>query len=100
MSLEDGGIDLAHDERAPCPASCVTTDSKRTRPSALPERGFAGALRMRHQADDIPLFVADAGNAVDGPVRVRRIGDLSVLVAVPEEHAARALERVEHVGSA
>jgi len=34
------------------------------------ERELRGALRMRHQADDIALAIADAGNAVERSVRI------------------------------
>src|ERR1035437_2633402 len=37
--------------------------------SAAQDR-LAGALRMRHRAGHVPLLVADAGDAVEGAVRV------------------------------
>src|SRR5262245_2824614 len=39
VTLEQGAVDRTHDaavETAPCAATCETTESKRTRPSALP----------------------------------------------------------------
>ena len=58
--------------------SACTTDSKITRPSTLPSSDFAGALGMRHQADDVARLVADAGDRVDRSVRVRRVVDVAV----------------------
>src|SRR5690349_16260881 len=36
------------------------------------ESGFDGALGMGHKADNVAFAVADAGNVVDGAVRIAR----------------------------
>ena len=70
----------------------------RTRPSALPSDAFARALGMRHQADDVASFAADAGDVAERPVRVGRVRQLARLVAVAEDDAPRRLELADHIG--
>jgi len=45
-------------------------DLKMTKPVGGIERGFHGALRMRHQAGDIAFAIADAGDIVHGAVGI------------------------------
>src|ERR1035438_6049157 len=60
------------------------------------EQEFAGAFRVRHQAKDVAVFVADAGDIIERTVRVGGIGDRAVLRAVAEEDAVFALELFDH----
>ena len=51
-------------------SSAFTADASTTRPSALPSGELGGALGMRHQAHDVALAIADAGDAVERAVRI------------------------------
>src|SRR5512134_2436701 len=62
------------------------------------EHRLAGALRMRHEPDDVAFFVADAGDVVDGAVRVRQISDVPLRVAVAEDDPPGRLELPHHLG--
>src|SRR5947209_4704451 len=51
---------------------------------------LTGALRMRHQAGDIPLLVADAGDVVERAVGISGLGCLSLGVRIaPEDLVVR-----------
>ena len=52
---------------------------------------------MRHQADDVPLVVADAGDVGEGAVRVGLRGRATGRVAVPEHDPLVVLETVDDV---
>ena len=64
------------------------------------ERRFARALRVRHQPDDVAALAADAGDAVERAVRIRRVGDLPAGVAVAEDDRPDRLEPSSTSGSA
>src|SRR5258708_25307721 len=53
---------------------------------------FAGALRMRHQADPVAWAIAGAGNILARAVRIRGVSYLSVFVAVTKHDSVIALE--------
>jgi len=59
------------------------------------EQVFAGALRVRHQAEHVALAVADARDVVARAVRVRFFRRLAALVAVAEDDAVLALQLFE-----
>ena len=70
VAFENLGVDHAcwQRERASADASARTTDSKITQAVDAAEQRLAGALGMRHQADDVAPLVADAGDRVR-PIR-------------------------------
>ena len=74
--------------------------SKISRPSAHAKDGFAGALRVRHQAGHIPVFVADAGDVQE---RAVGIGQFSLArparsrIARGPDRCVRSLSRVSCV---
>ena len=63
------------------------------------DRQLARALRMRHQADNVATFVADASNRLDRAVRVCVIGYDAGFVHVTEHDLAILLELAELVRS-
>ena len=71
--------------------------SKRRRPSAEPSSGSAGPLGVRHEADDVALLVADAGDGAGAAVDVGRVVEAAVLRRVAEDDAALALEPLQLV---
>src|SRR5436190_1218818 len=52
---------------------------------------------MRHQSDDVTSRAADARDVIDAAVRVPSVGNLSVRIAIPEDHPARRLEINDHI---
>src|SRR5260221_2916083 len=56
------------------------------------EEGIAGALGMRHEAEDIAPFVDDAGDALDGAVWIGGIDRRTARADVAQEHAALGIE--------
>src|SRR5262249_39601634 len=50
------------------------------------ERWLARALGMRHHSHDVSRVIADAGNRVDGTVRIGFVGFLTTVRHVSEHH--------------
>src|SRR5687768_1415625 len=75
LPLEEGAVlDQAAEERL-----------EDQQPVGSAQRALGGSLGMRHQPQDVALFVDDPGDVVQRPVGVRLAGDLAVLGAVPED---------------
>src|SRR3979490_3139978 len=53
---------------------------------------------MRHQSDDIPRLVAEAGNSRRRPVRLGLVGNPTGPCGVPEDHLAVLFETRDDVG--
>src|SRR5947208_984104 len=56
------------------------------------EDGFAGTLRVGHQAGDVSCLVADAGDAVEGAVRIGSFGWLALGINVAPQDLIAGLE--------
>ena len=106
VTLEDSGVDWAHiwwnvtrSGRTPWSRpEALTTDSNSTQSVGAAEDRFAGAFGVRHQADDVPRLVADAGDVVERSVRVGGVADRAGSVAVAEHDPSGRLQLVDHVG--
>src|SRR3970282_1458911 len=57
-----------------------------------PEQGFRGSLRVRHQAEDVSPFVADASDIVEGPIGVCSIGSLPARCRTAQDALALLVE--------
>lgn len=64
------------------------------------EKGFAGAVGVRHHAEDVAAFTEDARDVFEGAVGVGLRCDLSGGGAVAESDAVPAFELVQGVGVA
>ena len=47
---------------------------------------------MRHQAGHVAAFVADAGNVLERTIRIRRVGQVSIRIAVSPQNLVVGLE--------
>src|SRR5579864_794288 len=56
---------------------------------------FAGAFGMRHHAQHVAAFAADAGNVLQGTVRIALASDLAFRRAVAENNALVTLQRLQ-----
>ena len=63
----------------------VRERAEEARAVGVPEHRLGGPLGVRHEADDVPLPVADARDVVEGAVRVRAGGARPRGVAVAED---------------
>src|SRR6058998_3886394 len=50
------------------------------------EQVFAGPFRMRHQSHNVSLAIADTCDAVPRAVYVRRVGYLTISIAITKDH--------------
>src|SRR5215213_7918088 len=62
------------------------------------ERQLARALWMWHQADDVPLLVAETGDIRDGAVGIGLIGWNTVGTGVAEDHLPVFLQAGDNLG--
>src|SRR6266404_7465199 len=56
---------------------------------------FTGAFRVRHQSQNIPLVIADAGDVLARAIRVRGLRRLSVSVAIAKDDPVFAAQFVK-----
>jgi len=62
------------------------------------ESRFRGALRMRHQAKNIPFRIADSGNILTSPIRIAGVGDRSLFATITEKNLLILSERFQSGG--
>jgi len=62
------------------------------------QHGVRGAFGVGHEAEHVAGSVADAGDVIERPVGVGRIGDLPCRIAIAEKHLALGIEFLQHGG--
>ena len=79
-------------------ANAFTMDSRMTSPSALPSAGSHARSGCGIMPTTLRALVADAGDGVQRPVRVRLLVDLPSVRRVAEDDLPVRFEPFEHVG--
>jgi hypothetical protein len=71
---------------------------KHHQPIVASKRRFARTFGMRHQADDVPLSVANAGDVVDRSIGIAGIASATGFIGVTEDDLPVGLEVCNRVG--